>query len=106
MKHAKAEHVLTELESRGFDQCEITCEEEADTDVDTADQEYSVHVSCSQCEALCICGIATHERGCPNTPHDCQECGQTYRTREEAYACCAPCEEDYEAEEEEAYDDD
>jgi len=24
------------------------------------------HVSCSQCEALCINGMPTHETGCPN----------------------------------------
>jgi hypothetical protein len=24
------------------------------------------HVKCSQCEALCINGTATHETGCPN----------------------------------------
>jgi hypothetical protein len=27
-------------------------------------------VRCSQCEALVINGIATHERGCPNNPRD------------------------------------
>jgi hypothetical protein len=27
-------------------------------------------VKCSQCEALVINGVATHERGCPNTPRD------------------------------------
>ena len=29
-----------------------------------------VRVRCSQCEALCINGVATHERGCRNTPLD------------------------------------
>ncbi len=27
---------------------------------------YSVTLGCSQCEALAINGMATHERGCPN----------------------------------------
>ena len=27
-------------------------------------------VRCSQCEALVINGIPTHERGCPNTPRE------------------------------------
>lgn len=27
-------------------------------------------VRCSQCEALCINGVPTHETGCPNIPHD------------------------------------
>lgn len=26
-----------------------------------------VHVGCSQCDALVINGMATHEHGCPNT---------------------------------------
>lgn len=35
-------------------------------------------VRCSQCEAMVINGIATHERGCPNAPRqtrneDCEE---------------------------------
>ena len=33
--------------------------------------ERGVRVRCSQCEALCINGIPTHERGCPNArPRD------------------------------------
>jgi hypothetical protein len=28
------------------------------------------HVSCSQCEALCIFGMPTHETGCPNQRRD------------------------------------
>ena len=31
------------------------------------------HVACSQCEALVINGVATHERGCPNQPRDGRE---------------------------------
>jgi len=27
----------------------------------------SFHVECSQCEALCINGIPTHETGCPHS---------------------------------------
>ena len=29
---------------------------------------------CTQCEALCINGIATHEAGCPNATHECSGC--------------------------------
>ena len=34
----------------------------------------SFTVRCSQCEALCINGIATHETGCVNTKHECKGC--------------------------------
>lgn len=30
-------------------------------------------VRCSQCEAVCINGIPTHEQGCPNEPRDSEE---------------------------------
>lgn len=30
----------------------------------------SFTVRCSQCQALVICGVPTHEHGCPNTPRD------------------------------------
>jgi hypothetical protein len=48
----------------------------------------SVHIGCSQCEALAINGVACHEHNCPNTPHECRECGQTYASREDARRCC------------------
>lgn len=32
-------------------------------------------VRCSQCEALVINDVPTHERGCPNAPRTCRECG-------------------------------
>lgn len=32
------------------------------------------HVACSQCQALCINGIPTHETGCPNQRHECKGC--------------------------------
>ena len=47
---------LEELERQGFDKCS------ADEDEDT------IRVRCSQCEALVINGRATHEMGCPNKP--------------------------------------
>lgn len=30
-------------------------------------------VRCSQCEALVICGVACHETGCINKPHEERE---------------------------------
>ena len=34
----------------------------------------SYRVRCSQCEALCINGIPTHETGCPNQTYECKGC--------------------------------
>lgn len=31
-------------------------------------------VSCSQCEALAINGLPSHEHGCPNQKHECKGC--------------------------------
>jgi hypothetical protein len=31
-------------------------------------------VGCSQCEALVINGVPTHEHGCPNATHECKGC--------------------------------
>ncbi len=42
-----------ELKRRGFD---LTTSQKCGT----------VRQKCSQCEALVICGVATHELGCPN----------------------------------------
>ena len=36
----------------------------------------SVHVLCSQCEALVLNGCATHEHGCLNTRHECRGCNE------------------------------
>jgi len=34
----------------------------------------TVHVGCSQCEALVINGLACHETGCPHATHECKGC--------------------------------
>ena len=31
-------------------------------------------VKCSQCNALVINGVPTHEKGCPNAVHECAGC--------------------------------
>jgi hypothetical protein len=51
-----AKGMLRRLRSLGFDRAEHV--------------PFTTHyrVRCSQCEALVINGIATHERGCPNMP--------------------------------------
>ena len=33
-----------------------------------------IRIGCSQCAALAINGVATHERGCPNAMHECNGC--------------------------------
>lgn len=35
----------------------------------------SIRIKCSQCEALVINGIPTHEHGCPNQMGECRGCG-------------------------------
>jgi hypothetical protein len=45
-------------------------------------------VRCSQCAALAINGIATHERGCPNAVHECHGCEALIPVRQRY---CAEC---------------
>ena len=49
----------------------------------------NVRLACSQCEALVINGIATHETGCPNATHECNGCN-TRVPQNQRY--CANCE--------------
>ena len=44
-------------------------------------------VRCSCCEALCINGVPTHERGCPNTRYECKGCGELIEFK----GYCADC---------------
>lgn len=37
---------------------------------------------CSQCEALAINGVATHEHGCPNAVHECLGCNELIPVRQ------------------------
>jgi hypothetical protein len=46
--------------------------------------ERGARVGCSQCQALCINGVACHEHGCPNIVPTCRECGNLDPTR----TCC------------------
>lgn len=57
---------LEELIELGFDQSSMSD--------DDSDYLPRIHVKCSQCEALCINGVPTHEHGCPNTMHECLYC--------------------------------
>ena len=56
MTRQKADEILERLDQRGFDSS--YAEDGPDPD--------GIIVRCSQCEALVVNGIATHERGCPN----------------------------------------
>jgi hypothetical protein len=53
---------LESLELQGFDNSYISGQ--------------AIKVGCSQCQALCINGIATHENRCSNVVHECQGCGE------------------------------
>lgn len=45
-------------------------------------------VKCSQCEALAINGVPTHEQGCPNAVHECQGCNELISMRQRYCADC------------------
>ena len=64
MTYAQAEQTVQALDARGFD-ATIRDTDEDDPSLDDTDRAYAVRVSCTQCEALVICGTATHETGCP-----------------------------------------
>ena len=82
----KQAELLESLEARGFDASRVSGRR-------------GVSVGCTQCAALVVCGVATHEHGCPNGRRfACWQCGQEYRDREDAAACCAPVEFDEPAE--------
>jgi len=55
---------LVALETQGFDRSHISC----------GTVGCVIYVKCSQCEALVVCGVATHEHGCPNATHECRGC--------------------------------
>jgi len=61
----------------------------------------AIRVSCSQCEALVICGVPCHETGCPNQTGTCRECGDTVPNRARICESCAdpePWQDDDESE--------
>ena len=62
--------VLKHLRARGFDRSEAVPFTGA------------AWARCSQCEALVINGIATHETGCVNTKHECKGCYTLISVRE------------------------
>ena len=67
--------IATRLLARGFD---LTCISRAS----------GIRVRCSQCEALVINGIATHETGCPNAMHECKSCNELIPQHQRYCADC------------------
>lgn len=49
----------------------------------------SVYPVCSQCEALVIQGIVTHENGCPNVVHECHGCNNPVSKNQRYCSDCA-----------------
>ena len=47
-------------------------------------------VVCSQCEALVLNGVPTHERGCPQDKGECRGCGAPIPARHRWCEECAP----------------
>ena len=51
--------------------------------------------SCDQCEMLRICGVVTHESGCPEAWRDakyaCHNCGCDFEPQERYQRYCSPC---------------
>jgi hypothetical protein len=47
------------------------------------------HVGCSQCQALVINGIPTHEHGCPHATAHCRECDAVIPNRQRLCEDCA-----------------
>ena len=66
MTFNRANATATRLRSQGFDNLRV---------VGDGPDDYAVQLGCSQCSALAVNGIATHEHGCPNQLHACRECG-------------------------------
>jgi hypothetical protein len=79
----------TYLESLGFDKVTVVHPEDAKRGLLV-----SYRVGCSQCAALVINGHPTHEIGCPNQTHNCEECGVPIPRR---FRRCEDCSADLES---------
>jgi hypothetical protein len=45
-------------------------------------------VACSQCEALVVNGVPTHESGCPRAVHECRGCNNLVPMRQQYCSDC------------------
>ena len=66
------------LWARGFDQSRQTLPGSS-----------TIHVSCSQCQALVINGVACHETGCPHDTHECAGCNEIIPARQKYCEQCS-----------------
>lgn len=69
---------LAQLIARGFDDAYIVEDGSA------------ICPKCSQCEALVINGLATHEAGCPNARRECRGCNAMIPVNQKWCEGCAP----------------
>lgn len=74
--------VLDKMFDRGFDRSAYIGKAQAG-------ERRAVRVSCSQCQALGINGVACHETGCPNAKHDCKGCDTLIPARQKYCEDCA-----------------
>lgn len=75
VQRARLELILSGVKARGFDQSYMA--------------RGFVRVRCSECEAVVINGMPTHEQGCRNLArYRCRECGQSHTSMENAFYCC------------------
>lgn len=79
---------MSELLERGFDKsvelwqpCDCG---EKDCDIETT----GLRIGCSQCQAVAINGVPTHEAGCRNRTYECAGCEEWVRKGQEC-----PCSE-------------
>jgi hypothetical protein len=72
------QHTIESLHSLGFDNTSLVF-----------GRPKMFAVSCSQCESLVINGTPTHERGCPNTMHECNGCNEMIPYSHKYCADCA-----------------
>ncbi len=53
-----------------------------------SDEHSGFQVRCSQCQALVINGVPTHEHGCPNAVHECAGCNELIPMKQKYCQSC------------------
>lgn len=74
-RSSKSAATIARLEEMGFDDC-------------SKSSSGHVRIGCSQCQALAVNGVATHEHGCPNRTYECRGCSNRVRR---AGSYCGDC---------------
>lgn len=67
--------MMAELVARGFDRCKHVGVGKG------------IRVGCSQCQAICVNGVACHETGCPNAVKECLGCNERIPARPSLHYC-------------------